>query len=68
MGIINVGMEAGMLSEPFLPEQEIYEVEIAGKESPYFQKIKKRPLVLTLSLLRRNMERKFDSPSKAVAC
>lgn len=49
MGIINVGMEAGMLSEPFLPEQEIYEVEIAGKESPYFQKIKKRPLVLTLS-------------------
>lgn len=49
MGIINVNMDSGMLSEGFVPEQEIYEVETIHRDKPYFQKVKKKPLVLTLS-------------------
>lgn len=49
MGLYNVNFSTGMLEEQFLADKEILEVSIRGNDIPYFQGIRKSPLVLNLS-------------------
>lgn len=49
MGLYNINIDQGLLEEPFLAEREIEEIEVAGREKPYFQRIKRNPLSFTLS-------------------
>lgn len=49
MGIINVSMDSGLQSEPFYPSTNILEISTRYNEKPYFQKIKKEPLVFNLT-------------------
>lgn len=49
MGIINVNVETGMLSEVFLSEQTINEVTVRGRDTPYFIERKKSPFSLKLT-------------------
>lgn len=51
MNIINVNLDRGpLLEEPLVANREILEIEIPGKDSPYFNKIKLSPLTFTLNL------------------
>ena len=47
--ISNVNINSGMLEECFLSSRELYEIEIRNNEKPYFQYIKRKPFILTLS-------------------
>lgn len=47
-GIMNVNVNTGMLEENFAYKRDIQEVDIRGRR-PYFQEIKKAPLVFTVS-------------------
>lgn len=49
MGLLNVIIDGGMFEEAFLPSREIVEVEVNGREKPYFQKIKREPLSFELT-------------------
>jgi predicted phage tail component-like protein len=43
-GIINCNLSSGMLEEPLMAESEIVETEIRGRDEPYLQEIKYKPL------------------------
>lgn len=43
-GIINCNLSTGLIEEPFVAQSEIVETEIRGKDKPYFQEIKQKPL------------------------
>lgn len=49
MGIINVNLETGMLEENFLPEQNIKEITIRGKDAPYYMEKNRNPITLKLT-------------------
>ena len=49
MGIINVNIDSGLQSEPFYPSASILEISTRYNETPYFQKIKREPLVFNLT-------------------
>jgi phage-related protein len=49
MGLINVTVDSGMFEEPFLSEREMNEVQIRGRDKPYFHSIKNSPLILSLT-------------------
>ncbi len=49
MGINNVNMDSGLQSEPFYPSASILEISTRYNETPYFQKIKREPLVFNLT-------------------
>lgn len=49
MGLINCNVSTGLLEEPFLAEKDIMEISIRGNDKPYFQGVKKSPLILNLS-------------------
>lgn len=46
--IINCNLSSGMTEEPFVAEVEIIETEIRGRDEPYFQEVKPKPLILDL--------------------
>ena len=48
-GLINVNIEQGMISEPFVSEIELIEEIVRGTDKPYFKKTRKRPLVFSVS-------------------
>jgi len=48
-GILNVNVSTGMLEESFLSSREIKEIETRNNEKPYFQMLKRNPLILNLS-------------------
>lgn len=50
MGIINVNIDSGLQSEPFYPSASILEISTRYNETPYFQKIKREPLVFNLTI------------------
>lgn len=43
-GIINCNLSSGLMEEPLMAESEIIETEIKGRNEPYFQEIKYKPL------------------------
>jgi len=49
LGLFNVKLDGGMFEEAFLPDREIKEVKVAGKGTPYFQRVEKSPLEFDLS-------------------
>ncbi|GIP32605.1 hypothetical protein J2TS4_18150 [Paenibacillus sp. J2TS4] len=49
MGLINVQLDSGLFAEPFVAEKEVMEVSIRGNDRPYFQGIKRSPLVFSLT-------------------
>lgn len=49
MGLINVQIDGGMFEETFLFSKEINEVEVAGRDKPYFQSVTKAPLEFELT-------------------
>lgn len=49
MGLINVNIGDGMLEEPFLPNRQIKEISIRGKNKPYFQEVVSSPLSFPVS-------------------
>lgn len=57
-GIINVNIDSGMQEESFVSERAILETETRGRDKPYFQEIKRRPLQFTLSFA---FEDKWDN-------
>ena len=48
-GIINVNMDDGMLEEPFIASRDINEIDIRGRDKPYYQGQKQKNLVLQVS-------------------
>jgi len=51
MGITNINIDTGMQSEPFFAERSIEEIEIPGNETPYFQRVKSKPLSFAVSFM-----------------
>lgn len=49
MGLINVNLNNGLLEEAFLPERQILETKIRGRDEPYFNGISYSPLQFQLS-------------------
>ncbi|MCR8641551.1 phage tail family protein [Paenibacillus sp. N1-5-1-14] len=49
-GIVNVNKNDGMQEEPYVSGREIIEVKTAGRDKPYFQKIKKDSLKIKVTL------------------
>ena len=49
MGIINVNIDTGMLSEPFFANREILQETIRGRERPYFYGVKYEPIRIDLN-------------------
>jgi phage-related protein len=49
MGVINCKIDSGFFEEPFVAEKEIIEVSIRGRDKPYFQGVKRSPLVFSLT-------------------
>jgi phage-related protein len=49
MGIINCSVSDGLFEEEFLPNQEIKEITIRGRERPYLIDVIKKPRILNLS-------------------
>ena len=47
--MMNVNVSTGLYEENFTSSREIQEVSIKGRDKPYFQQIKKSPLVLNLT-------------------
>jgi phage-related protein len=50
MGIVSCQVGNGLFSEPFLAEKQIKEITTKGREKPYFQGVKRAPLVFPLTL------------------
>lgn len=48
-GIINININSGMQSEPFVADEEIQEVYIRGNDRPYYQGTTKKPLQFPVS-------------------
>lgn len=48
MGIINAILEPGLMEEPFLPSATLHETHTRHNNTPYFNKIKREPLVFNL--------------------
>ncbi len=48
-GIINCSVSSGLYEEMFLPEQEISEIKIRGREKPYLVEVSKKSRELNLS-------------------
>jgi len=60
-GIINVNVgTSGMLEEQFIANREILETTIRGRDKPYFQGLKKSPLIIPVSFA---IEDKWDENS-----
>lgn len=49
MGLLNVKLSGGMFEETFLPEREIKEIKISGRDKPYFQGIDYKSLEFELN-------------------
>jgi len=47
--IINCNLSSGMMEEPLMAESIIVETEIRGRDEPYFQEIKQKPLAFDVS-------------------
>jgi phage-related protein len=48
MGLFNVKLATDMYNEPFISDREIQEIVIRGNDKPYFQGVKRSPLVFKL--------------------
>lgn len=52
MGLMNCKVnDTGLFNEPFLSEREILEYEVRGNDTPYFQGVKRRPLLFTVQFV-----------------
>lgn len=49
MGLINCQVGSGLFSEPFVAEKQIKELTTKGRDKPYFQGVKRSPLVFPLT-------------------
>lgn len=49
MGVINCQIGGGLYNDIFLADREIYEIEVRGREEPYFQEVRRRPLSFSLT-------------------
>lgn len=49
MGIINVNLQSGLQEEVFMPEQEIKEFSIRGRDTPYFVETERKPFSIPLN-------------------
>lgn len=61
MGLINCKIDDGMFEEVFMSKTEIHEIDVSGRDKPYFQGIKREPLEfeLTFALVDGYDERKI---------
>lgn len=48
-GLYNINLGRGMGREPFVADAELIEEVIEGRDKPYFQDLKRRPLTFTVS-------------------
>lgn len=58
MGISNVSIGTGMFEETFVAGREIHEITTRKRDKPYFQEVKRLPLILNLSFA---FDDKYDS-------
>ncbi|MNO75007.1 Phage tail protein [compost metagenome] len=49
MGLINVNMSTGMQEQLFLPEQNLKEITVRGRDTPYFIETERKPFILSLN-------------------
>lgn len=49
MGIKNVNVSSGLLSEPFSGSVSIKETKIRGRDKPYFHEVEREPITLSLN-------------------
>lgn len=58
MGLLNVSVSNGMFEEDFLPQRNLKEIQVKGRDTPYFQEVGYSPLEFKLSFA---FENKYDS-------
>lgn len=49
LGLYNCTMSDGLYDEPFLAERQIHEVQVRGRDEPYFQGVTRSPLSFSLT-------------------
>lgn len=51
MGVVNVSVDSGLQSEPFIAPRTIEEISVPGRDAPYFHRVSRVPLSFQLSFL-----------------
>lgn len=49
MGVLNCRVGGGLYQDVFLSDREILEIEVRGREKPYFQGVRRLPLTFSLT-------------------